>query len=63
MPICGVAKVYEAMSNEDRKALKALLFAPIPAGAVARELVAAGHKVSYQIVYRHRNRSCSCEAV
>ena len=51
-----------AMTEEDRKALKALLAAPIPAAAVAREIEAAGFVVSYQIVYRHRTKTCSCEA-
>ena len=62
MKICGIARVNVAMTEEDRKALTALLAAPIPAAAVARELEAAGFVVSYQIVYRHRTRNCSCEA-
>ena len=60
--ICGIARVSMAMTEEDRKALKALLAAPIPAAAVAREIEAAGFVVSYQIVYRHRTKTCSCEA-
>ena len=60
--ICGIARVNSAMSEEDQKALKALLAAPIPAAAVAREIGAAGFSVSYQIVYRHRTQNCSCEA-
>jgi hypothetical protein len=57
---CGVARVYEAMTEEDVKALRALLAAPIPAIAVARELEAANFKISYQMVYRHRSNTCSC---
>jgi hypothetical protein len=60
--ICGIARVSVAMTKVDRNALKALLAAPIPAAAVARELEAAGFVVSYQIVYRHRTQTCSCEA-
>jgi hypothetical protein len=60
MPKCGIAKVLEAMSVEDKNALIALLSAPIAAAAVARELEAAKFKVSYQTVYRHRIQTCSC---
>lgn len=58
---CGIAKVLTAMTAEDGSALKALLNAPIPANAVSRELEAAGFVVSYQIIYRHRVGTCSCE--
>lgn len=61
--ICGIARIYAAMTEEDVKALRALLAAPIAAAAVARELEAAKFKVSYQIVYRHRSGTCSCEAL
>jgi hypothetical protein len=61
-PICGVAKVLSDMASEDKRALLALLAAPIPATAVSRELEAAGYKTSYQTVYRHRTQSCSCDA-
>jgi len=61
--ICGVARVYAAMTEEDVKALRALLAAPIPATSVARELEAAGFKISYQMVYRHRAGTCSCESL
>ena len=61
--ICGIARVYSAMTEEDVKALRALLAAPIAAAAVARELEAAKFKVSYQTVYRHRSGTCSCEAL
>lgn len=61
MAVCGVARVLEVMHDEDKYALKALLSAPIPAAAVARELESAGFKISYQTVYRHRVRTCSCE--
>lgn len=60
-PICGVARVLNAMSDNDVRALRALLAAPIAAQSVARELESAGFKISYQIVYRHRTGSCSCE--
>jgi hypothetical protein len=60
---CGVARVYQAMTDEDKRAFKALLAAPIAAAAVSRELESAGFKVSYQIIYRHRTQSCSCEDV
>ena len=61
-PICGIAKVLADMVSEDKRALHALLAAPIPATAVSRELEAAGYKTSYQTVYRHRTQSCSCDA-
>ena len=61
MAICGVARVLDEMASEDRQALLALLAAPIPAASVSRELEAAGFKVSYQTVYRHRVRTCNCE--
>ena len=61
MAVCGVARVLEIMHANDKHALLALLSAPIPAAAVSRELEAAGFKVSYQTVYRHRVRTCSCE--
>jgi len=61
-PICGIAKVLTDMSDEDNRALVALLSAPISATAVSRELIAAGYKVSYQTVYRHRTQACSCDA-
>jgi hypothetical protein len=60
-PICGIAKVLFDMVSEDKRALNALLAAPIPATAVARELEAAGYKTSYQTVYRHRTQTCSCD--
>jgi Fe2+ or Zn2+ uptake regulation protein len=59
-PICGIAKVLTAMSEDDVKALLALLAAPISAKAVSRELQAAKYQVSYQTVYRHRAETCSC---
>jgi hypothetical protein len=59
--VCGIARVYGAMTEEDKRALKALLAAPIAAAAVSRELESAGFTVSYQTVYRHRSQSCSCE--
>ena len=61
-----MAKVYESMSEEDRKALRALLSAPIhiaSAAAVSRELATAGYVVGYQVVSRHRAGSCSCGAL
>jgi len=61
-PICGIAKVLHVMPEEDVRALLALLAAPIAASAVSRELEAAGYKTSYQIVYRHRTQTCSCDA-
>jgi len=60
---CGVARVYKALSDEDKKALRALLSAPISATSVAREIEAAGHKMSYQIVYRHKRKICSCDTL
>jgi len=66
MQKCGIAKVYEKMSEEDCKALRSLLAAPVrvvPAAAVSRELWAAGHDISYQIVTRHRAGTCSCESL
>jgi len=63
---CGVAKVYESMSDEDRKALRALLSAPIhiaSAAAVSRELATANYEVSYQTITRHRAGTCSCEVL
>ena len=63
---CGVAKVYESMSEEDRKALRALVSAPVhiaSADAVSRELASAGFDVSYQTVTRHRAGTCSCEVL
>lgn len=63
---CGVARVYENMSEEDRKALRALLAAPpyiASAAAVSRELATAGYEVSYQTITRHRAGSCSCDAL
>jgi len=62
MATCGIERVYRVMTEEDGRALRALMAAPIPAAAVARELEAAGFKTSYQMVYRHRVGSCSCEA-
>lgn len=59
---CGIARVYEAMPDEDKKALTALIAAPIAAQSVALELQSAGYKMSYQIVYRHRTKMCSCGA-
>lgn len=59
-PICGIAKVLSAMPDEDANALIALIAAPVSAKAVARELEAAKFRVSYQTVYRHRSRTCSC---
>jgi hypothetical protein len=59
--ICGIAKVLSDMSDEDSRALIALLSAPISAKAVSLELSAAGYSVSYQTVYRHRAGTCSCE--
>lgn len=59
-PICGIAKVLSVMSEDDKRALLSLLAAPISAKAVSRELQAAKHFVSYQIVYRHRAETCSC---
>lgn len=60
-PICGIAKVMSEMSEEDVQALTALLAAPISAKAISLELSAAGFTASYQTVYRHRARTCSCE--
>ena len=61
-PICGIAKVFQQMEDEDKRALTALLAAPISAKSVSLELHAAGFRVSYQTVYRHRTATCSCDA-
>lgn len=63
MAVCGIATVYDAMSEDDKRALFALLCSPLSANAVAKELQAAGFKTSYQTVYRHRTQTCSCEGL
>lgn len=57
---CGIAKTLDAMSAVDKKALLSLLGSSIASAAVSRELEAAGYSVSYQTVYRHRAKTCSC---
>jgi len=58
--VCGVARVKNAMSDADATALTVLLASTFSAVAVSRELAAAGFKVSYQTITRHRARYCSC---
>ena len=59
-PMCGVARVKAAMSDADAKALVVLLASTFSALTVSRELEAAGFKISYQVVTRHRSGYCSC---
>lgn len=59
--LCGVARVMLDMSDEDKRALSALLHSPISAKSVALELQSAGYRISYQTVYRHRTATCSCD--
>jgi len=60
-PSCGVKRILNEMDDLDSKALLSLLDSPIAAIAVSRELQSAGYKIGYQVIYRHRVRTCSCD--
>jgi hypothetical protein len=58
---CGIARIYDSLSDEDRDALRALLASTFYSSAIVRELAAANIKTTENIVYKHRNAKCACK--
>lgn len=58
---CGIVKVLETMTPEDREDLQqALGNGSIAASAIDRALRKHGYAVSGNMVRRHRRKDCSC---
>jgi hypothetical protein len=60
---CGIAKMYEALPNEDAEALKQAIADPmVKATAIARALKGRGYQITDSVVTRHRRKECVCES-
>jgi len=58
---CGVAKIYDSLSDEDRDALRSLLASSFYSSLIVTELAAAKIVVSESVIYKHRSAKCSCK--
>jgi hypothetical protein len=59
--VCGVAKMYEVLPDDDANALKQAIANPlIKATAIARALKARGYQITDGTVTRHRRQECVC---
>jgi hypothetical protein len=57
---CGVLRLTESMSPEERTELAEALASTVDNAALQRALQNRGHDIGYQTLQRHRSGSCSC---
>ncbi len=59
--ICGVTLLKEKLDPDDRAAfLHVVEETDVPASAIRDRLMAAGHDISKDVLWRHRKRDCKC---
>lgn len=64
-PPCGVARMLDALSEEDREAVESVLAQRADGQGISNRklhevLVAEGHIVSYYTLGSHRRKQCRC---
>lgn len=64
-PPCGIARMLEALNEEDRAAVEAVLSQRADGQGISNRklheiLVAEGHIVSYYTIGSHRRKQCRC---
>jgi hypothetical protein len=62
---CGVSKIMESVSEDDRKALEFVFEAPSSAGGITnvqihKILMEEGHVIAFASIRMHRAKRCRC---
>ncbi len=61
---CGIAKLFEALSNEDKQVLEQVLFEPkgkrLSNTKIHEVLTQEGHSIAVSSIAQHRRKQCRC---